>query len=360
MNVSGIQIISSAHSSKEQPLYLFGSSELIEQILIFVFPPFTTLAIVSNLISYRVFSSSRLFQKPLYVYLKATCLNSMFINFMFGLSFIWTSRFFGPFCTYGFHKWQIYFQSYLYFPLVMSSYSFGCFLEVVLALERFFQLTGSRHRFQHFRASTICIGLLLFSLFIHLPMIFSHEPKKHIIYNYRTNTSEEVFYPGQTAFNSSTTGGYIIPYLRFIIRDVFPLVALSVINVVSYVQFKRKYNKRNSSEDSLFVSKSYLNQRPSKTQMTFRNKCLAVNKMLIKMVMIICMISTFQSIYFITSFVILRCFISHVNGVIVFMVLFTLYLKHSVNFLIFYNNNSFFKSKLKESMKKRNKFLYIF
>ena len=155
-------------STGVKSFYLLRSNESIELVVIFLFPPITTLSIISNIISYRIFSSSKLFQKPLYAYLKATCLNSIFINFIFGFSFIWmTTWLFGSVYGYGYLKWQVYVQCYSYFPIVMISYSFGCFLEVVLALERICELTDSRHRFQRFKPSTICVGLYSNILLIH-------------------------------------------------------------------------------------------------------------------------------------------------------------------------------------------------
>ena len=217
MNISDMNILVTLQRTEVKPFYLFRPSRFLELIVVVVLPPFTILSIISNLISYRVFLSSKLFKKPLYAYLKATCLNSIIINVIFGLSFIWTSRLFGPIYTFGFHKWQVYVQCYIIFPFVMIFYSFGCYLEVVLALERFCELTDSRHRFKWFKPSLICIGLLVFSLFLHLPMVLSYEPRNQLIYDNITKTSDFIFYPGQTAFNLSTLG-YFNQYVRFIVR----------------------------------------------------------------------------------------------------------------------------------------------
>ena len=329
MNISDLNLLM-IQRTEVKPFYLFRPSKLLELVVVVVLPPFTILSIISNFISYRVFSSSQLFQKPLYVYLKVTCLNSILINLIFGLSFIWTSRLFGPVYSFGFHKWQVYVQCYIIFPLVMISYSFGYFLEVVLALERICELTDSRHRFQRFKPSVICIGLLLFSFLLHLPMVLSYEPRNQLLYDNSTKTSDFIFYPDQTTFNLSTLG-YINQYVRFIFRDILPFSVLLVINIASFIHFRRK-----------FMSK--------KAGLIFRNRILSVNKMLTKMVMIICTISTFQSIFFILSFVFLKYYKIPLSGFFISMLLFSLFLKHSINFVIFYNCNSLFRYKLKMLM----------
>ena len=332
MNISDINV--------SKPLYLFRPSEFLELIVLVVLPPFTILSIISNLISYRVFSSSKLFQKPLYVYLKATCLNSAFIILIFGFSFIWmTTRLFGFVYTFGFHKWQVYLQCYIIFPIVMTSYSYGCYLEVVLALERICEVTDSRHRFQRFKPSLICIGLFILILIIHLPFILSYEPKNQLIYDNSTNTSDVIYYPGQSAFNLSPLG-YINEYIRFIIGDILSIFALLLTNIASFILFRRNYMKSNFNRISFY-------QRSKKVQLTFRNRILSVNKMLTKMVMIICTVSTFQSIFFILSFVFLKYYKIPLSGFFISMLLFSLFLKHSINFVIFYSCNSLFRYKLK-------------
>lgn len=332
-------------NTEKKPLYIFESSELLDIVFTFVFPPIATISFISNFISYRIFSSSRIFQKTLYIYLKAICLNSMLINVLLGLSFLWTSRFDNG---KGFLKWQTYLQCYFSYILLFVSHSFGCFLEIVLALERLCELTDSRHLFQRFRPSKVCTCLTIFCFLLAIPISVLFEPKEHQVYDSSTNRTKLVFYSGPSAFYLSTAG-YITIILRFLIQEILPLFALIIINLVSFFQFRRKFMRSNSNRASVLLreSRKRFNQRLIETNMTYRSRIFAANKMLTKMVMIICAISTVHSVNHLICAMTLRYYLNSVNAFMMLMFHFSLYFKNLQNFFIFYK---LFRFKLKDIM----------
>ena len=357
---SSIMNQSTLKSTEKKTYYsLFESSELLEIVFTFVFPPISTIAFISNIVSYRIFSSSRIFQKPLYAYLKVICLNSMLINVLLGLSFLWSSRFNNGF---GFLKWQAYLQCYFSYILFLASHSFGCFLEIVLALERLCELTDSRHLFHRFSPAKVCTCLLILCFLLSLPLVVLIEPKEQQFYDSSTNRTELVFDSEPTDFYLSTAG-YIIVIVHLVIEEILPLFALIIINFVSFFQFRRKFMRTNFNSLLIRERKQRFNQRlniMTENNMTYKKRIFAASKMLTKMVMIICTISTVHSVILLICSMTLRYYLNSLNFSMILMFHFSLYLKNSQNFFIFYKFNPLFRFKLKDIMKiKKNKNEYV-
>lgn len=343
---------------KNMSFNLFESSKFLENVYIFVFPPIGALAFIGNLISYIIFSTPRFAKKPLYIYLRVSCLNNMIVNFIISFNFIWISNLFSSGLSNT--RWQVSAQCYVKYPIIMSAYSFGGFLDIVLALERLCELTNSRHKFHQFNPIRVCIVVLILSLILNMPIILMCEPKSGFLFNSQTNKSEEIFFMGASEFTWSRVG-FISLFVRFLIRDILSLVLLIALNISAFIMFRRKYMRLNlktrvvdnppriSYPNSNRINRNHKLYRKNLT--SFRAHIQLTNKMLTKMIFFICSITTIQHLFLLTCILLIKFFFYPIKSFFLFTAYFSLLLKHSVDFFIFYNYNSLFRSRFRRMIR---------
>lgn len=223
--------------NRDAYLRSIGSSPLYDAIFLIAFPPFGCLALVGNLISYRILTARYFQQKPLYAYLRATCLNSSIINFVFAITFLCESR---RYLVFANTEWAIFFRCYFKIPVINTCYFYGSILDIVLSLDRLVEFTRFKQRFRQINAHRLCIILLVVCIVLNLPYIFVFEPKMRRVHFVDANgdrSSENSYYYGESAFASSSKGA-ILKNIHYIIRDFLTLVVMVLFNIVTLVLLK--------------------------------------------------------------------------------------------------------------------------
>lgn len=389
-----INISAEYYANRDEAFEKTGSSWFFDAIFLFVFPPLAILSLLANLISYRIFSSSYFVKKPLYTYLKATCLNSSAINLIYMFSFLCESRRFLAFTN---AEWSIFFKCYVKLQLVLLAYFYGCMLDIVLALERLSELTNFKHAFNRVSSVRVCVWLFLACLLISLPFLFIFEPKAPLVFrNTRTNSTELVYFYAETAF-ATQPSGKLLKMGQALVRDVLTLVLLIGLNVSTLILFRRNYNlnhhdnefvtmttnKRTSSEMTLLFgrgghqgqgqggeerSTSLLfligvdggsrrratttnnNVMRNNNNLMIRNRSstvvhvrvLKVNTMLTKMVLTICALSTCEHILLILSLQLFPIFVYNKYR-FAFLANASVFFMHSAKFFVYFSCNKIFK-----------------
>lgn len=357
----------------DKALTRVGSDWILDGIYLFAFPILGLISFLLNIISYAVFTSPQFSQKPLYIYIRMSCLNSALINFISAINFLWTSR---RYLAIANTHLAIIMRCFFRYPVVLSAYSFGSFLDIILALERLCELTNSKNLFHRFRPYLVCLLLLLLAISINITIIFMAEPKKQVLkIDAAANLTLDFFYLGKTSF-SITKFGVLTRYIRFFVRDILTLFLLFAINLAAFINFRKKYY--NSSSSSLLPSSSSSsevksasaageNRRqtspwssdksnkpflPMITRVRFSAEIMKANKMLTKMVFIICAFSTFEHLFLILGVQIFELEPRYrLIKIIVNLATNTaMLLKNSINFFIFYNYNSRFRIRFKNSL----------
>lgn len=345
----------------DKALTRVGSDWTLDGIYLFVFPILGLISFMLNTISYGVFTSPQFSQKPLYVYLRMSCLNSALINMISAINFLWTSRRYLPVAN---TRLAIIMRCYFRYPVVLSAYSFGSLLDIVLALERLCELFSARHCFHRLRPYLLCLFLLFIAVGINITIIFMAEPKKQVItIDAKTNYTVDFFYLGKTSF-STTRFGVMTRYFRFVIRDIFTLAALFAINLAAFIKFRRKYYNCSSSNttpsspakltesyrttwSSDKSSKPFL---PMVNRVRFSAEIMKANKMLTKMVFIICAFSTMEHLFMILGVQIFELEPRYrlIKLAVNLMTNLTMLLKNSINFFIFYSYNARFRIRFRK------------
>lgn len=227
-------------NEKEEPveadLKSVGSTLLYDSIFLFIFPPISLIALVANIVSFYIFSARYFRKKPLYTYLRASCLNSSLMNLVLAISFLCDSR---RFIQIANTELATYFRCYFKIPIVNTAHFYGSVIEIVLAIDRLVEFTRLKARFRQANALKISISLFVACLVINAPYILVFEPKKRqvLLDNGNSSTTRYFYFYGESEFALSYEGR-ILKNIQYFIRDILTLVLLFFINLVSLVLFK--------------------------------------------------------------------------------------------------------------------------
>ena len=225
--------------SREMILRSVGSTPLYDAVFLFVLPPLGLLSLAGNLLSYFIFSARYFKKKPYYTYLRAYCLNSSMMNFIFAISFICDSR---RFLDLSNTELSTYFRCYIKIFLSNTCYFYGSVLDIVLAIDRLIEFSSLKMKFRQHDPNRVCSFLFVLVLILNAPYLFIFEPKKRLIIyddNFSRNQTEgeEFFYYGESQFALSPQG-IILKNIQYFIRDILTLVLLVVINFITLILFR--------------------------------------------------------------------------------------------------------------------------
>lgn len=360
----------------EDALNRIGMNRFQDSLYIIIFPLLGIGGFLGNIMSIWILSGPQFAQKPLYAYLKVSCINSTFMNIIHSLNFLWHARHTLPIAN---TKLALYLLSYFKHPVMFITYSYGCIIDIVLALERLSELTNSRDRFRQFRPYRVCLVLFLADLFINLPLFFAFEPQtEYLTVDPSLNLTVEFFHLGRTEFSKSRVG-FVLNLVLYFTRDILTLIVLVIMNIAAYVLFRRNYKnyverslsslaitERNQFLEMRFMSDEK-NSPPSEYSMRRYNeeksskvlflilsrsnkskvyfRVAQANRMMSKMVFLICSFSTFEHIFFILAVQLYETYLKPIKLFIIIMTNLIMLLKHSINFFIFYSYNSLFRTR---------------
>ena len=212
-----------------------GSSVLYDAIFLFIFPPLSMVSMIGNLVSYRIFSEGYFRRKPLYTYLRMSCLNSSIVNLAFGLAFICESR---RYLQIANTEFGTYFRCIFKIPIINMCYFYGSILDIILALDRLVELTRFKETFRRrFNPTYVCLFSCLFCIAFNAPYLFVFEPKNKpifIIDQNGSNSSEVFNYYGESKFALSPHGKAVKAVIYFT-RDILTLIIIIFINSLSLI-----------------------------------------------------------------------------------------------------------------------------
>ena len=161
---------------REKLLNENGSIWIYDTLYLFVIPPVSFLSLMGNMLAYSILSRPYFNHKPLYTYLRAICLNSSVYDLITIMNVIWMPR---RHLDLANSELAAYLQCYLKFPIIFSTYLYGCLLDIILAIDRLFELTNRKHKFKCFQPYRICIILLIGKRNLILFKLFSNKYKTY-------------------------------------------------------------------------------------------------------------------------------------------------------------------------------------
>lgn len=220
-----------------------SSSSIYDAAYLFLFPPISIFSLIANLLVFYILSERYFQKKPIYEYLKVSCLNCSIVNLIYAISFICDSR---RYLDISNTEFATQFRCYFKIPVTNTCYFYGSVLDIVLAIDRLVEFrTWAKVRFRQLNPTCVCVSLLAVCIVVNAPYLFVFEPKKQIDYifesmNSSLNSTEvnqkEVFYYdyGLSRF-ALTKEGRILMNVLYFVRDILTLVVLVSINLASLI-----------------------------------------------------------------------------------------------------------------------------
>lgn len=222
---------------RDDYLKSIGSTYLYDAAFLFVFPLISLLALVGNLISYWILSANYFKKKPLYTYLRVSCLNSSLINLIYAITFICDSRRYLDFSN---SEIATYFRCYVKIPVIHTCYFYGSMLDIISAIDRFVEFTRFKQRFRKLNPNMTCVITWIMCALFNLPNVFVFEPKKQkiTVQNDNGSLSSEMFYFYGQSLLAFTQLGRLYKYVQFIVYDIFTLLIMLIVNIMAIIMLR--------------------------------------------------------------------------------------------------------------------------
>lgn len=297
------------------------SKEFTLQLIFSLCILFGFIGFVFNLICAFIFSNKN-FNSKFYKILRIYSLNSCLLNLNDFVMFFSAVINFKEFTVS--YKASFYI-CYVYVTIAVTLYTFGGIFDIVIVLERLSILSNKFKYLEKWTPGKLAIIVMISSLFINIPLIFSRQPIKIAI---KLNETQIIYFYNyiNTPFFYRRFGTIII-HLNLLIRDILTLIVEIALNLLSLFYLKR-----------LLVNKKKLTLQ-NQLKLSLIDK---IDENSTKMVVLMCTLAAFVHFCVYYSWIISRKdkMNSKMIGVIAFLIA---TIKFSLNFLVFYFYNQNFK-----------------
>lgn len=337
MNSSSINFLKNSNQTKLNDLYhskLYwqeknGNFLFIDILYISLLCPVSTVGVVLNLIALKIFSLKCFSTKNVYKYFKVYTINSMIICILFALNFLVKSPNILEF-TNTYVSRLIALR--MYFPVFAILYFYSSIMDIFISLERISHFTIKLKNIRNYNPYKVCFFLFLVSVAMNSTYIFVYVPGSVNI-KLDDNSNYTVHKTVLSAYGKSPIGqlNIIVVYL---IRDVFILLTVIVLNILSIVLLRRYLRERrellNINEENILLMNS-------------------INTKLTIMVIVMLTISSLEHlIFFISYFYYFLCkYDLKISNIYNFISIIGIITKQISNFFIFCSFNRVFRAKLK-------------
>ena len=277
--------------SKSQWINYLGSPILIDQTNLYFLTPLSLIGAMLNLLSFIVFSQKDFSSINLCSYLKILTLNSLVVSLLQSTVPLFTSYRFFEFTN---TAQMIDYYSYLYFPFISVTYTFGNIIDIIINLERILQLKKKTDYFEKLNTKIVCLFLFVVCIVLNIPLFLTYTPA-----NKQLPTGPKsfftIYYNSFTQFSSSLAGK-ITAYLLYALRNIIIYFIEIVVNVVLISSLKSFLKKKLTLTGTL--NKSSL-KGASNEQNKLKNDNKHADHKATVMVLIICMLSTLEHSFYI-------------------------------------------------------------
>jgi hypothetical protein len=357
---------------RETLLIQLGSTLLLDSLYLYAITLFGFFGFISNLISLVILFKIKEKQAT-YKYLKIYTLNGSFICSFLTINFYTrTPRFFEFALSYGagIYRCKILFGLY---TLVFWSN----LISISILLERISNFKLILEKYFKNRAYTVIVIALIISFLIHIPTYFLYEIRNENEFKeaFENLTLAQSFpYCGRAKFSDTIYGNGVL-FLVTVIRDFVLLGVEIALTIVSLVYLKKFFKKKQvilSLSQSLPRNMSHIpsegsssNQKYSKTKENLSDKVQSNSKRIDSIISskrsnrkLTIMSMCFASLSIITnisSLVNSVVFLAISNGILFhqtsFVNVFSVILKYSLNFFLFFWFNTNFRKFIKKMFK---------
>jgi hypothetical protein len=341
-------------SSSYESLFLaLGVDRLLDSLYLYLNTIVSGIGFILNILSFAVFMDKE-FDIPLYRYLRVYTINSavgcLFFSSLFtALSasyFSWTYSYPAAFyCTY------------IFLPIANTGYFYGTILDLIITMDRISNFYKPVKKIFILGPYKMCTLILMFCFVTNIPD-FLHYSASVFISTVNQTHVVAFWHISWSSFTFTPVGGVLV-IMNAVFRDLFLMLVEFAVNVVSIFCLKKYFKNRaklliaertrtNNAGTNIEGNNNTTNMAPQVvTSHETYNVMSSANLRATYMTVVICSLSLLEHMALISCVVSQFFNISLLaSDYVCFGGNFSIGLKHSVNFFIFYIFNKKFSTKL--------------
>ena len=315
----------------------FGSTWTVYAGTLYGLTPLSIMAAFMNIITYFILRQSQFKTSTIFKYLKYNVLNSLIISLILATKIISTVYKFDFTNSYA----SSFYGNFFFGPFLAIFYLNGNLLDIFITIERILKIHPIEKIKKIIKLKFFWLFLFILSLIINMPNFFITSPA-FVDLNINNKTLIRSYFTQQTNFSISTIGK-VVSFLIFLLRDCLTLIVKIYLNIVSVVLIKKYFSKLSTSATARFERHDSIkitnetNINPKKTYMT------KVDKNLTYIAIAMCILSSFENIFFIVTYIYLAFGLNQTGWTLYFCSNLINGIKHGSNLFILYFFNNLFK-----------------
>ena len=331
---------------------MIGQAPIFDYLYMYSLVPFFLIAFGFGLLSYWILLKKEFNKNSFFKYMRAYALNSLFLFAILTTTFIpFTKRVFKFTNT----NEAIFYGWIFYLPWLSVFYINSSFIEICIVTERLLYFLPAKYkRIKVIGFNKFCIILFVVSLVISLPNYFLFYPA-YMDVMLDKDTPFRVFLWGNTEFSLSLAG-LIVTWIMYFLRDILGLVVKIVLNI-KLVIMVRNYLNKIKLEKLAFAQKissglelhDKIAEAPSNLNNSGYISKTERNQTYIALFM--CISSLFHHLLYTLSYILYFSNRIDIAGIILYLALIALGVKHVFKFFILYKYKYLFRAELKKSLK---------
>ena len=323
----------------------YRSSWLSDSLNLFLLAPVSLAGVVLNLTAFIILSSKEFNNKVLNTYLRIYVFNSLIVNINGVLNF-WpkTYRYF----SFSNSEAAAFFFCFIFCPVLNTTVFTGSVLGTIISLERASQFFKKYKLKPISSPKIVCLIVFLISFVFNFQYFFLYRPAFIDV----TLDTKEVYRINYWKYHefSLSLGGSILNYIAYATRDVVLLIIENTASILTVILLKRYFSnvKSKSYLTRIKTSSSVLNvstvESSNNQEKTYNfNLISKADQKATIMVLIMCILATFEHIMFIAMVTYLKYRQDVTGSLMSIAANFSVILKHFSNFILLYFFNKSFK-----------------
>ena len=268
-------------------LELFGSTYLHDFLFTYILTVTSLAGFLLNLFSFCILLKKKFYRMPIFHYLRVYTLNSSIICFFLSTTFLGiTYRLFEFTSAYQVYNYGLY----VFVPFYSIFYMFNSFIDVYISLERLSLFLPKLKKLKILSWKPTCMIMFIASVIINIPIFFIFDKASFsLILN-----GIEVYKIWSFILSDFALSmiGNVSQFLVYSVRDILTMGLEIFVNILTIVLMKRHFKiKRN------VITNIHENQELS--GQNIGNNVSKAEKNMVKMILIICLLSILQHIFFV-------------------------------------------------------------
>ena len=319
-------------------LELFGSTYLHDFLYTYVLTATSILGFLLNILSFCILLKKNFYNKPIFHYLRIYVINSSIICLFLSSTFLGI--------TYRLYEFTSAYQVYIYglyvfIPFYNAFYLFNSLMDVFISLERLSIFLPKLKKLNSFSWKPTCLIMFFASVIINFPIFFIFDKAS---FSLKLNDIEvyKIWSFKLSDFAISVLGK-VTQFLIYLVRDILTMGLEIFTNLITIVFMKKHFKTKKKVIPNIMD-----NEESSALKKHISN----AEKNLVQMVVIMCLLSILQHLFFIASTTYFSLYQNKISIYLSYVSYQITSIKHLSNFFIFILFNHIFRNSFRKLFKR--------